>query len=220
MAHENNLKEEVLELIWDKKEKGDSIRKEELLKTEEHKITNVLIDEMVKGGYLLESNGEINLAKRGKDLATHIIRSHRLAERLFVDVLEMGEEFLESNACTFEHILGPEMITAICTLLGHPYECPHGRPIPRGECCKKEVKEIESVVLPLSELKAGEKGKILYIATKHHPRLDKLTALGVSPGEEVKIHQVFPSFVIKIGETDIALDTEVLKDIFVRKIRV
>jgi DtxR family Mn-dependent transcriptional regulator len=71
--------------------------------------------------------------------------------------------------------------------------------------------------MPLNKLKSGQSGRIVYVSTKHHARLDRLTDLGITPGEVVKVHQTFPAFVLKVGETDIAIDTDVLNDVYVRK---
>jgi DtxR family Mn-dependent transcriptional regulator len=72
------------------------------------------------------------------DRARIVIRRHRLAERLFIDVLSIRDEHeVEESACKFEHILSPEVTDSMCALLGHPTECPHGSPIPPGECCPK-----------------------------------------------------------------------------------
>lgn len=217
MNYKNNLKDEILELVWTKKEEG-SVTKDDLLKSEEPKITAHILEEMIKDDFLFEITNEINLTEKGRDIAFHLIRAHRIAERLFADVLEISDEFMEANACTFEHILSLEVTQAICTLLGHPRACPHGRPVPQGECCKKTVKEVERIVLPLAELKAGESGKVAYAVTKHSTRLDQLTTLGLSPGQKVRVNQTVPSFVIKVSETDIALDKDILKDIYVRRI--
>jgi Fe2+ transport system protein FeoA len=48
--------------------------------------------------------------------------------------------------------------------------------------------------------------------------LDRLTALSLFPGSRLRVHQTFPAFVIRCGETDIALDREVAQDIYVRRI--
>ena len=56
----------------------------------------------------------------------------------------MGKQFtsmavmtlVEEEACFFEHILSPVMTDSICGFLNHPPACPHGKPIPRGECCR------------------------------------------------------------------------------------
>jgi|TARA_B100001964_G_C14258510_1_gene613839 Fe2+ transport system protein FeoA len=72
--------------------------------------------------------------------------------------------------------------------------------------------------LPLTELSSGEKAKVVFITSKYHSRLDKLSALGCVPGSIIKLHQKSPSYVIKLGETDLALDKEICKEIFIKKI--
>ncbi len=78
----------------------------------------------------------VELTPRGRQRAADIIRRHRLAERLFTDSLALeSESEIEQQACKFEHILSPEATDKICTFLGHPKTCPHGAPIPTGQCC-------------------------------------------------------------------------------------
>lgn len=78
----------------------------------------------------------VELTDRGRQRAADIIRRHRLAERLFTDSLSLDSETeIEQQACKFEHILSPEATDKICTFLGHPKTCPHGAPIPPGQCC-------------------------------------------------------------------------------------
>jgi len=78
----------------------------------------------------------VELTPRGRQRAADIIRRHRLAERLFTDSLSLDSETeIEQQACKFEHILSPEATDKICAFLGHPQTCPHGAPIPPGQCC-------------------------------------------------------------------------------------
>jgi putative ABC transport system ATP-binding protein len=78
----------------------------------------------------------VALTARGRRRAADIIRRHRLAERLFTDSLALDSESeIEQQACKFEHILSPEATDKICSFLGHPKTCPHGAPIPPGQCC-------------------------------------------------------------------------------------
>jgi len=80
----------------------------------------------------------IEMTERGRKRAADVIRRHRLAERLFTDSLAMDSETeIEEQACKFEHILSPGATDKICAFLGHPRTCPHGAPIPPGECCGK-----------------------------------------------------------------------------------
>jgi hypothetical protein len=78
----------------------------------------------------------IYFTEKGRKRAEDIIRRHRLAERLFVHTFRVQDEHeVAEQACRFEHILSPEATDSICSFLGHPRTCPHGSPIPAGECC-------------------------------------------------------------------------------------
>jgi putative ABC transport system ATP-binding protein len=78
----------------------------------------------------------IVFTEKGRKRAEDVIRRHRLAERLFTETFHVHDEReVEEQACRFEHILSPEATDSICSFLGHPRTCPHGSPIPAGECC-------------------------------------------------------------------------------------
>ena len=82
----------------------------------------------------------VELTERGRQRAADVIRRHRLAERLFTDSFAMDSETeIEQQACKFEHVLSPGATDKICTFLGHPRTCPHGSPIPPGECCGRSA---------------------------------------------------------------------------------
>lgn len=80
-------------------------------------------------------NGEVQLTQIGSQRARDVVRRHRLAERLFKDTFSVDETEVHTQACKFEHIISPELDARICTFLGHPKTCPHGNPIPPGDCC-------------------------------------------------------------------------------------
>ena len=78
----------------------------------------------------------IIFTEKGRKRAEDVIRRHRLAERLFTQTFHVHDEKeIAEEACKFEHILSPEATERICSFLGHPRTCPHGSPIPAGECC-------------------------------------------------------------------------------------
>jgi DtxR family Mn-dependent transcriptional regulator len=74
------------------------------------------------------------------------------------------------------------------------------------------------LVIPLEELKLGDQGRIVFIAPKSHQRLDRLSVLGIIPGSIVRMHQKNPSYVLAIGETTLALDRDIVKDIYVKRV--
>lgn len=217
---DESVVEEVLEHIWSERERGsDAI--EELLEIEEvaeSGATFETVKEIEGMGLVQVKNGSVKLTKEGERQAESIVRRHRLAERLLSEVLSVHEDDLEKNACGFEHALSAEVTESICTLLGHPPTCPHGLPIPKGECCKKAEGELKPLLLSLDKLAVGERGRIAFIASSH-ARLDRLGSLGIVPGSVIKVHQKKPAFVVKIGETTLAMDPEIIKEVYVRTVR-
>jgi len=206
-------KEEYLEILWRmKSEEKDSM--DVLKDAMGERFSAEIIDELLSE-YLVElteDNNKITLTKEGLDYARRIIRAHRIAERLIYDVL--GSEF-ESGACEFEHIVAPELVDSICTLLGHPRECPHGMPIPEGECCKRSAKTAQNSVIPLTELSVGLSVRIAYVSCKNDSQLHKINGLQIRPGIFVKMHQIYPSYVIECEGVNIAMDKEIVSNIHV-----
>jgi putative ABC transport system ATP-binding protein len=133
---ENQDFDEVLEELWMAREVGGHSESRHFTDAQQRR----LVATMIRIGLLCAGSGQSGAAPEftpeGHARARSVIRRHRLAERLFVDTLALRDnDSIESNACTFEHILSPEVTDRICTFLGHPRTCPHGSPIPPGECC-------------------------------------------------------------------------------------
>jgi len=168
-------------------------------------------------GLVRVEGDRVVLTATGEVRARGVIRRHRLAERLFRDLLDLSEGAAESQACEFEHILSPEATDSVCTLLGHPPTCPHGKSIPPGDCCGAFHKTVRPLVTGLPHFPLGETGRIVFIAPKFHDRMDRLAALGVVPGSEIRLHQRSPAFVLEIGETTVAIDPEIAGEIFVKR---
>jgi DtxR family Mn-dependent transcriptional regulator len=77
---------------------------------------------------------------------------------------------------------------------------------------------MKPLVIPLEDLGLGDQGRIVFIVPKSHQRLDRLSVMGMIPGSIVRMHQKHPSFVLEIGETTLALDRDIVKDIYVKKV--
>ena len=219
MGHgvEEDRIDELLELIWTLREKGVSDLDQLLENTQDREAKSIL-RMMIRDGLFEVEGSRMVLKEKGEEKARELIRRHRLTERLLLEIFEMSEDEVEEEACKLEHILSPNVTESVCTFLGHPPTCIHGKPIPRGECCTKFKKEMKPLVLPLEELGLGDQGRIVFIAPKSHQRLDRLSTLGIVPGSIVRMHQKNPSYVIEIGETTLALDREIVKDIYVKKV--
>ena len=168
----------------------------------------------------IEGDGDgarIEMTEKGGEIGRRVIRGHRLAERLVCDVLGVSLEVAEAAACEFEHTLSHDLTDSICTLLGHPSRCPHGKEIPDGECCRQARSQVGSIVAPATSMEIGEEGRVAYVALADHSLSHQLASLGIAPGVPVRMHQRWPSFVIKCEETEVAIEEAIAKSIFVRR---
>ena len=206
--------DELLEMMWTLREDG-RLTKEAFLDGCQIEGCEKILAALQKHAWISMEKNDLTLLPKGEKRAKELVRRHRLSLRLFFDLFSL--DGAEAEACKFEHILSPEVTDSVCTLLGHPPNAPDGKPIPRGECCAMFRQEMKPLVAPLADLVPGETAKIVFITPGSHSRLDRLSAMGVVPGSHVKLHQKKPSYVIQLGETMIAVDREITKEIFVKK---
>jgi putative ABC transport system ATP-binding protein len=91
--------------------------------------------EVVERGLATRDGERLEFTPEGVARARNLVRRHRLAECLFATTMHMTDPNLDATACRMEHILDPEVTEGICGFLKHPTACPHGKPVPAGECC-------------------------------------------------------------------------------------
>jgi len=99
------------------------------------RVSAAAVSEMVhrlerEGLVALDGRKEVHLTKTGQALADRVVRRHRLAERMLVDLL--GYEWWKTHeeAERIEHAMSPEMEERLIRVLGDPQTCPHGNPMP------------------------------------------------------------------------------------------
>ncbi len=208
--------EEILETLWIKteEEKQNGVPQQDL--RIEGSPVSVELEQLQAAGCIAANQGGFALTGVGRPLAENVVRRHRLAERLFTDVLDAWNETNHEKACKFEHLLDRGLDDSICTLLGHPKVCPHGKRIPPGKCCHGMMPPLSSLVSPLSRLSEGQKGKVAYIYAPKMAQLQKLTAMGILPGAPISVMQTYPAYVFQAGHTQFAVDREIADAIYVR----
>jgi DtxR family Mn-dependent transcriptional regulator len=161
-------------------------------------------------------DNQLHLTSKGREEARNCVRRHRLAERLFVDVFDVKKKLAHAPSCKFEHILHKGLDENICILLGHPKACPHGRPIPEGNCCRDIRRVPKKLIMPLSELEINKKAKIAYLHMQDQNALQKIIAIGALPNTEILLIRKFPSYVFQIGKSQFTIDKELASYIYVR----
>jgi len=211
------LTDEILEHLWSMNERG-SKSLAELLKEIGDKNAHEVLKKMERSGLITVEGDITELKEKGLTRARDLTRRHRLAERLFHDVLDVEMAESEQTACEMEHFLSPAVTDSVCSFLGHPPTCPHGKPIPRGECCSKYTYKIKPIVMQLKDLEVGTNGRIVFIVPSGNSRLERLASLGIIPGSIIKLKQKTPSFVIEIDETTLALDSIIAEEIYIKQV--
>jgi DtxR family Mn-dependent transcriptional regulator len=167
-------------------------------------------------GLVHRTDTGLALTEAGRAAAVSVVRRHRLAECLLVNVLAVGGHQADSDACRFEHIIEPALESKMCSLLGHPTACPHGRPIPPGPCCDPAHRPPAPEVTALAEGAVGTEGTVVFLSARNQGEVAKLMAMGILPGEPIRLLRRFPSYVFQVGLTQFTVDRQLAERIQVR----
>lgn len=148
-----------------------------------------MVQRMAKDG-LLQVNREkrIDLTPSGFARARDVVRRHRLAERLLVDVLGVPLELAEAEAHSLEHGISPNLLSRIEDRLGHPDTCPYGRPIYKAN--DTALRTSDPGTFRLSEAKKGPTYVVTRIPDEDFPLLSYLVKSDVLPGRRIVIEEV------------------------------
>jgi DtxR family Mn-dependent transcriptional regulator len=97
-------------------------------------VSRPAVSEMIRRleneGLVRVREGHIALTRDGAALAERVVRRHRLAERFLTDILGLSWAEAHTEAGKWEHVISPNVETAMVRVLGDPTTCPHGNPIP------------------------------------------------------------------------------------------
>lgn len=82
------------------------------------------------GLVVVTDDRRLELTPGGRTKAVHVMRKHRLAERLLADVIGLEWEYVHEEACRWEHVMSERVERKLLDILGRPTESPYGNPIP------------------------------------------------------------------------------------------
>jgi DtxR family transcriptional regulator, Mn-dependent transcriptional regulator len=167
-----------------------------------------------RDGYLtLDDSRAIALTDAGRSYATSIMRRHRLAERLLVDLLKVPWSQVHEEAGRLEHAISPWLEEHLVTLLGDPATCPHGNPIP-GSAHKTDFGEQR----PLSDLPDGAAVIVRRIDEQlegQHLSMQTLETESVLPGRAITIVSRGPERIqLSVEGREVALDLAIAERVF------
>ena len=149
---------------------------------------------MERDGLLrVEGDRHLALTRSGRDLAVRVMRKHRLAECLLVNVIGLPWEEVHSEACRWEHVMSESVERRLLVLLENPTTCPHGNPIPGleelgGHSAEEEQLADENMTTVAT--RDGQTAVIRRISEQIQSDQDlmlKLKQVGIQPGREVTL---------------------------------
>jgi DtxR family Mn-dependent transcriptional regulator len=144
--------EEYLETVHSLQEEGTPVIQARIAERLGHSAPSVseMLDRLVQEGYVRRAGRVVELTPKGSALARKVVRKHRLAERLLVDVIGLEWYKVHHEAGRWEHVISDEVEARLVQLLGDPGTCPHGNPIP-GSAPEEPAAE----QMPLAEASPG-----------------------------------------------------------------
>ena len=139
---------------------------------------------------------QLELTDHGRTLATRVMRKHRIAERLLLDVIGLEWEYVHEEACRWEHVMSDRVERKILAMLPDHSESPYGNPIPGldelGE--PGPLVDFRSGLTTLEDI-AGVEPRVVVVRRIGEPvqydpeALGLLTTAGLLPGRPARVRR-------------------------------
>jgi DtxR family Mn-dependent transcriptional regulator len=175
-----------------------------------------MLDRLTTEGYVDRTGREITLTTQGHAVAEGVIRKHRLAERLLVDVIGLPWHLVHEEAGRWEHVMSDDVEARLVALLGDPGTCPHGNPIPGSA----NLQDPPAGQVALAEAVLGQ--TVRFERMTEEVELDGaslryLDDAGFIPGTTAEILTRAPdgTLVVSLGGQSLALGHELCERLFV-----
>lgn len=162
----------------------------------------------------------LEFTDEGRLTAIEVMRKHRLAERLLVEVIGLDWHLVHEEACRWEHVMSEQVERKLLTLLSDPATSPYGMPVPGlellGYQAAKPVEVFPVDQLPSGDYKVGRIGEPLQL---DYQFLGQLRDLELLPGASVRLEAGETWFLVnKNSDEGIVLDAQLASHLFLSKI--
>ena len=164
---------------------------------------------------------QLKLTSEGMAIATRVMRKHRLAECLLVDVIGLAWEDVHAEACRWEHVMSETVERRILELLAHPTTSPFGNPIPGlAELGDTSGADLDEVLVGMDKVATAAPRRVLVRRLGEPIQTDvtimaSLRRAGVTPGEVVKVRTSEGGLLVGRGMEYAELPVEAGAHIFV-----
>ena len=155
---------------------------------------------------------EALLTVAGRERAEHVVRKHRLIERLLTDFLGYTAAEAHVHADELGDTFSDEMVDRIAERLGHPDRCPHGWPVDTT-FEQEENKELAA----LADLVPGTRATIVRLAEHDGELLHWFYDQGLVPGSELEVESAGAGDVkVRLEGSERTLGEKAAAGLFVR----
>ena len=179
---------------------------------------------MERDGLLaVEGDRHLELSEDGRAMATRVMRKHRLAECLLVDVIGLQWEDVHAEACRWEHVMSETVERRILEILGHPTVSPYGNPIPGlGELDQEPVESDLAGLTTLDKVVRDSSTRVTVVRIGEPIQTDaalmaSLRRAGALPGATVKVVTSPGGFLVGSAGEYAELDVATASHVFVAK---
>lgn len=183
--------QEYLEAIYEMEEEGGKIQQSRIAKR--MGVSRATVSEYVKKlereGLIAIDGRDITISPMGAEVATPLVRRHRLAERLLTDMLEIPWHRAHEEAHHWEHVISPEVEEKILTKTGAT-TCPHGNPIPGYD-----PPYDRGSLVPLTDIGEGSTGTLCLLTEDIELNtgvLEYFENNGLMPGAQISVTNIAP----------------------------
>ncbi|MEU6231834.1 metal-dependent transcriptional regulator [Kitasatospora sp. NPDC047058] len=175
---------------------------------------------------LLQVAGDrhLELTEEGRRLAVRVMRKHRIAECLLVDVIGLEWEQVHEEACRWEHVMSETVERKVLAMLGHPTQSPYGNPIPGldelGDA-KAEGEGFDAALVPLDSVSPGDAGADVVVRRIGEPiqtdgeLMRTLRRAGIRPGSTVRVTAGVGGVLVGSGDNAAELGKDIASHVFV-----
>ena len=169
----------------------------------------------------------LELTEEGRRSATRVMRKHRIAECLLVDVIGLEWEQVHAEACRWEHVMSEAVERRVLALLDNPTVSPYGNPIPGLEELDATLTSSDFLgggLLSLRELAEGmavDEHSVVVVRRIGEPVqtdnevMHRLRRIGLRPGAAIQITPAPGGVLISSGGEATELDPELAGHVFV-----
>ena len=175
------------------------------------------VKRLTREGMLRQNGRALEFTAAGREAAERLVRRHRLAERMLIEVIGIPWHRAHEEATVWGHVISDQVEERLVALLDDPATCPHGNPVP-GSSRRVDLSDLS----PLHEVPAGERVRLERLTEDLELELDVMRFFeesGLMPGAEVEVRGVSPdgTMTLAVAGRTSALGAHLADNLWVRR---